>query len=288
MKLVRGKTLGRALDECDSLGDRLKLLGHFEDMCQAIAYAHSRGVIHRDIKPDNVMLGEFGETVVLDWGLAKMRGRKDAHGDKLAREVQVFQRAGHGQTMHGQAIGTPSYMSPEMAEGAIDRIDERSDVWCLGTVLYRILTGRPPFISGDPLRTIEMVKSEPVTPVRKLCPEAPADLAAVVEKALQRDPPGGIRRRARSLRRSRRFKPAPASKPTNTRPMNCSVGSLPRQGAQRAGAALVIFLFASSGMIWSAYQRARHAKTVAENARIVAEHARGDAMASRPRRKKNG
>jgi len=282
MKLVRGKTLGRALDECDSLGARLKLLGHFEDMCQAIAYAHSRGVIHRDIKPDNVMLGEFGETVVLDWGLAKMRGRKDAHGDKLAREVQVFQRAGHGQTMHGQAIGTPSYMSPEMAEGAIDRIDERSDVWCLGTVLYRILTGRPPFISGDPLRTIEMVKSEPVTPVRKLCPEAPADLAAVVEKALQRDPArryqtaGEIAQEIKAFQAGARIQ---AYEYTSYELFRRFVAK--NKALSVLAAALVIFLFASSGMIWSAYQRARHAKTVAENARIVAEHARGDAMASK-------
>lgn len=282
MKFVRGKTLGRALEECATLHDRLKLLGHFEDMCQAIAYAHSRGVIHRDIKPDNVMLGEFGETVVLDWGLAKMRGHKDEQSEKLAREVQVFQKIGHGHTVHGQAIGTPSYMSPEMAEGAIDRIDERSDVWCLGTVLYRILTGRPPFVSGDPLRTIEMVKSEPVTPVRKLCPEAPADLAAVVEKALQRDPDrryqtaGEIAEEIKAFQAGARIR---AYEYTSYELIRRFVAK--NRALSVLAVALVVFLLASSGMIWNAYQRAKHAKTVAEDARIVAEQARGDAMASK-------
>src|SRR5690606_4846921 len=87
MKLVRGRSLSKALSECKTLEERLRYLPHFVDLCQAIAYAHSRRIIHRDIKPANVMVGEFGETVVLDWGLAKRRDREDVHQKALAETI---------------------------------------------------------------------------------------------------------------------------------------------------------------------------------------------------------
>lgn len=90
MKLVKGKTLAQALHDCKTLGERLQLLSHFLDLCHAIAYAHSRGVIHRDIKPGNVMVGQFGETVVLDWGLAKVRDSEDANVAKTSRTHCIF------------------------------------------------------------------------------------------------------------------------------------------------------------------------------------------------------
>ena len=187
MKLVRGKTLDKALDECKSLAERLKLLPHFVDMCQAIAYAHSRGVVHRDIKPQNIMVGEFGETVVLDWGIAKVRGQKDISVHKVERELQLLQDSDTQKTLEGATFGTPSYMSPEQAIGAIGEIDERSDVWGLGAVLFKILTGQPPF-SGDNFRDIlKDVAHKPLTPVNEIDKSAPPELAAVAEKALIND-----------------------------------------------------------------------------------------------------
>jgi serine/threonine protein kinase len=166
MKLVRGKTLAEKLHDCHSLRDRLQLLHHFLDLCQTIAYAHSRGVIHRDIKPQNVMVGEFGETVVLDWGLAKVKGQKDIRADAIERDLKLIKEAGAGETVAGKPIGTPAYMSPEQADGRIEEIDEQSDVWSLGAVLYEILTGKPPFEGVNAYEVMGKVLSDPLAPVK--------------------------------------------------------------------------------------------------------------------------
>jgi len=185
MKLVRGRTLQRALEQCKDLTDRLKLLHHFLDVCQAVAYAHSRGVVHRDIKPSNVMVGEFGETLVVDWGLAKLRHAADSPQPKRGETILWSTPEAADITINGSVLGTPAYMSPEQAFGESEKVDERSDVWSLGVVLYEILTGRPPFPGRDALRRLV---AETVTPARELCSDAPVELAAVAEKALRRDP----------------------------------------------------------------------------------------------------
>jgi eukaryotic-like serine/threonine-protein kinase len=186
MKLVRGRTLATALKKTTTLSQRLGLLHHFVDLCNAVAYAHSRDVVHRDIKPENVMVGEFGETVVLDWGLAKLKGKKDIRQGAIKRDMELMHESGTGKTVHGAAIGTPAYMSPEQAEGAIDSIDEKSDIWSLGAVLYEILTGAPPFTGESAYEIIGKVIKDPVVKPDVKDENIPPELSAVVLKALSR------------------------------------------------------------------------------------------------------
>jgi serine/threonine-protein kinase len=122
----------------------LKLLRRFLAVCDAIDYAHSRGILHRDLKPSNVILGKHGETLVVDWGLAKAVGRRESEVASDERTLVPSLSSGSAETLPGSALGTPAYMSPEQAQGDLEHLGPRSDVYCLGATLYCLLTGRPP------------------------------------------------------------------------------------------------------------------------------------------------
>ncbi len=188
MRLVRGKTMGDTLSGYKDISERLQMLPAFLDICYAMAYAHSQGVIHRDLKPDNVLIGKYGETVVLDWGLAKARGVADISSGKIEVDEKILGSGGIFATVAGHPLGTPCYMSPEQAQGRIDDVNERSDVWSLGAILYELLTGRPPFLGGNAFEVIKKVIRDPLRPIEELCPEAPPELQAIAGKCLEKDP----------------------------------------------------------------------------------------------------
>jgi serine/threonine-protein kinase len=154
MKLIQGRTLADLLRErADAADDLPRFLGLFAQVCQTVVYAHSRGILHRDLKPPNVMVGAFGEVQVMDWGLAKVLARGGEPEAAVLGTPYPALRTGdpscstsREQTQAGSVLGTPAYMAPEQARGELEKVDERSDVFGLGAILCEILTRKPPFI----------------------------------------------------------------------------------------------------------------------------------------------
>ncbi len=192
MPLLNGVTLTKKIDEYHRdlakeegrFSDFLRLLEAFVAICNTIAYAHSKDVIHRDLKSDNVMLGEFGEVTVLDWGLAK---RLDEDGDEFDG-VTIRDTLGSSlSTLEGQRLGTPSFMSPEQAAGQLELVGKPSDIYGLSAILYEVLTGRPPFVKEDVEATLSAVVSDEVLRPSQCNAKAPPELEEICVAGLSKD-----------------------------------------------------------------------------------------------------
>lgn len=209
MKLVQGEELGDKYDRVlagDEEWSTTRVLGVLLRVCEAMSYAHSRGVIHRDLKPANVMVGEFGEVYVMDWGLARILGREDYHGEELSPhggdEHVVSDRLEQRDiapgstmfTMEGDVMGTPSYMPLEQARGEIEEMDERSDVFAIGAMLYHLLSGRRPYQADgeapNAFTTLMRLLDGPPKPLHEFGMEIPPELEAICEKAMSREKAG--------------------------------------------------------------------------------------------------
>jgi eukaryotic-like serine/threonine-protein kinase len=216
MKYVRGKSLEQILEkrrkgDAETIAEfgLRRLLDVFLQVCQAIEYAHARGVVHRDLKPANIMVGDFGEVLVMDWGIAKLMAggtvettgdeggppevkgqrRRPSTGIPLTRNSDITSlRSGEEAyaTQAGTLIGTPAYMSPEQASAKA--VDERSDIYSLGAILYEILCGDVPFEDDDAHRMLRRVLSEEPRPPSAINPAAPHALETLTLRLLEKDP----------------------------------------------------------------------------------------------------
>jgi hypothetical protein len=186
MRKIRGRTLGVLLDEARTLEERLALLPVIIRAAQTVAYAHDQGVVHRDLKPDNIIVGPHGETVVLDWGIARVRGVPSTSQGQDAPGATPL--SGGSGTVHGSVVGTPAYMAPEQATGDLDLIDERSDVFALGALLYHVLCGTGPYDAPTVPLILEAARVARYRPVAERERKAPPGLAAICARAMSRAP----------------------------------------------------------------------------------------------------
>jgi hypothetical protein len=182
MKMVSGRSLAEVIEERRTLAERLALLPNVIAVADAMAYAHGQRVIHRDLKPANVLIGPFGETVVIDWGLAAQLSetRRSSHSVATAYEI-----ATSGLTVAGTVMGTPEYMPVEQAEGK--PVEERADVYAIGAILYHVLAGQPPYQGSNSKEVLASIAKQDPIPIEQRQPLVPKELATIIRKAMSRD-----------------------------------------------------------------------------------------------------
>jgi hypothetical protein len=299
MKLIRGDTLDTVLKaRTDLTADLGRLLAAFEQMCQAVGYAHAQGIIHRDLKPSNVMVGAFGEVQVMDWGLAKELGGAAPEGGPLSPVGVPI--GGDTATVAGQVKGTPSYMAPEQAR--CEPVDARADVFALGGILVVILTGRPPFVGTSVLDTIIRAAQADLgkTFSRLKACGADAELRAICKRCLAARADGrysdaaelaaavagyraAVEERLRRAERERAADEARAAEEANTR-REAEAKATERRKRQRtqrvlAAAVLLLAVAGGFGVVVAALWRTSEAnRAEAETQRDTADHAKDDAL----------
>jgi eukaryotic-like serine/threonine-protein kinase len=266
MKLVSGEPLDKIIAKATTLSARLALLPNVIAVVDALAYAHAEGVIHRDLKPSNVLIGAFGETVVIDWGLAKELGSTDRDPS-----VPPRRRIADGETVG--VLGTPAYMPPEQAAGQI--VDARADVYALGALLYHVLAGTAPYSGQTVDELIDQVLRGPPVALAERAPDAPADLLAIVARAMARDPADRFATANEMADELKRFQTGQL-----VASHRYSVSELARRWIRRhrgiAATLALATLVAAVGIVWF-LSRERILRTTAEHSSKEAEVARGRA-----------
>jgi len=182
MRIVEGRTLRDAIRERASLDERLELVPAVQAAADAVAFAHGAKIIHRDLTPNNILVGAHGDTLVIDWGLAKDLADP---GESIADAPYRDHAVSAGLTSAGAIIGTAAYMPPEQAAG--DAVDERADVYALGAVLYHLLAGAAPYAGARSEDVVDAVRAGPPPAIATLARGTPPDLVSIVTKAMARD-----------------------------------------------------------------------------------------------------
>ncbi|MCP3919932.1 MAG: protein kinase [bacterium] len=220
MKLVRGETLQvvfERFEEGDPDWSLARVLGVLSKVCEAMSYAHAKGVIHRDLKPANIMVGRFGEVFVMDWGLARVLGRKDVKNIRLrvddfaTRQLRSPRREGESATgdesplvtMDGDVVGTPAYMPPEQAYGNVEELGPAADVYAMGAMLYHLLAGHAPYFDRPPTPGPYELLARICEGRPRALSDGPAELVSICERAMAREPGArysGMAELARDLR----------------------------------------------------------------------------------------
>ncbi len=292
MRFIRGDNLKAAADRFhadESCRDdpsvraleRRRLLRRFLDVCNAVAYAHARGVLHRDLKPGNVMLGKYGETLVVDWGLAKSVHRLDLAATTDESALVPLSGSDVQPTEVGARLGTPAYMSPEQARGELDGLGPHSDVYSLGATLYYVLTGRAPFTDREFPELLRKVERGEFPAPRAVRPEIDPALDALCRKAMALAPAERYedpRALAEDLERWLADEPTTAYR----EPARRRLGRWARRHRTSMAAAFVLLavLAASSVPLTVLYRQKAGALASVESARNgeKAERARADSM----------
>jgi serine/threonine-protein kinase len=199
MRLIRGESLKETIQRFHAAegssratGQRTlalrKLINRLIDVCNAVAFAHSRGVLHRDIKPANIMIGKYGETLVVDWGLAKRLYKVVDGVDESQASLTPDPDDPAELTASGSVVGTPAYMSAEQAHGRQDLMEPTSDVYSLGATLYHLLTGRAPIQGRGAAEILESARKGNFPPPREIHPSVDPALEAICLRAMAHDP----------------------------------------------------------------------------------------------------
>ena len=279
MKLIKGRTLDE-LFRADGPG-AARWLGTFESVCHAVGYAHARGVIHRDLKPHNVMVGAFGEVQVMDWGLAKVLGDTpapvaSAHPEPIVQSEVYLPRDSDGTlTQAGSVLGTPAFMPPEQAAGEVEKIDRRADVFGLGAILCALLTGKPPY-DGNTAESVRLaaVRGNTVAAFALLdaC-GADAEIVSLCKRCMAFEPndrpadADAVAREVARIRAEAAERAAHAERAQLAAEVQFGEQRKRRRVIERAAAAVIVVFAAGVGVsLWQA-QRARTEAREADEAR---------------------
>jgi serine/threonine protein kinase len=195
MKYIEGEELGAILrklrrDDPDTVAKYTlyALLTIFRKVCDAVAFAHSKGILHRDIKPDNIMVARYGEVMLVDWGLARYEEDRDPEVTPGEEDlITAMSDTSSLKTRDGMIKGTPAYMAPEQARGEPHAIGPWTDVYAMGAVIFRCITGRYPFAGETFLGTVQKISSEDAPPITTYRPDAPPELDQIVRACMFRD-----------------------------------------------------------------------------------------------------